>query len=76
MYRVNIKSEESNKNIISGYRYFLTKKSLKKFLKVVITKRWKCDFDVEKFSYITDGIFAWTDMLTEDELWEFIDSLL
>lgn len=73
MYRVNVLDGGRYNNVKTGYRYILTKRNVKKFLKLVV--KWHCDFEVEQFIYIKDGVFTWSDICYEDKWLDFLDEL-
>lgn len=73
MYRVNVLDGGKFNNVKTGYRYTITKRNAKKFLKHVV--QWGCDFEVEKFIYISSGIFVWADVFYDDEWLDFLDEL-
>lgn len=63
MYRVNIVDKGRHNNTATGYRYILTKRQVENFLKLV--KKWHCRFEVEKFVYINNGIFCWSEVTSD-----------
>lgn len=73
MYRINILDGGKYNNVKTGYRYTITKRNAKKFLKYVV--KWGCDFEVEKFIYVNDGIFAWSDVFCDDKWLDFLNEL-
>lgn len=66
MYRINIKNDGIYHNVKPGYRYIFTKRQTKKFFKELVIN-WKCDVEVEKFIYVGNGIFCWSDVFSEED---------
>ena len=74
MYRINILTSGKFHNVITGYRYFFTKKMVKKAYKEVYCN-WECECILEKFIRCTKGWYAWSeiDSLTSDKWEKFFD---
>jgi hypothetical protein len=71
MYRIHIVTTGKYHNVNIGYRYCLTKKTIKNLIKDC--DNWGCEFLVERFIHIQKDIFAWSEDLptdVEDLIWE------
>ena len=70
MYRVVVKSRGKYNNIVPGARYCLTKRSVIDL--AVMFARVECEFDVEKFIRIQGDVFAWSDSVISEKIWDKI----
>ena len=70
MYKVTIKSRGKYNNVVPGARYCFTKRSVIE-LAVMFTQA-ECEFDVEKFIRIHDDVFAWSDSVVSEKIWDKI----
>lgn len=59
MYKVNVITTGKYGNWVTGERYILGKRNAKKFIADALDS--ECKIIVEKFGYICDGVFGWTD---------------
>ena len=74
MYRVIVKSRGKYNNIVLGARYCLTKRSVIEL--AVMFARVECEFDVEKFIRIQGDVFAWSDSVVSEKIWNKIYKIL
>lgn len=74
MYRVVVKSRGKYNNIVLGARYCFTKHSVIDL--AVMFARMECEFDVEKFIRIHDDVFAWSDSVVSEKIWDKIYKIL
>lgn len=74
MYRVIVKSRGKYNNIVLGARYCFTKRSVIEL--AVIFAKVECEFDVEKFIRIHDDVFAWSDSVVNEKIWDKIYEIL
>ena len=70
MYRVIVKSRGKYNNIVLGARYCFTKRSVIEL--AVMFAKVECEFDVEKFTRIHDDVFAWSDSVVSEKIWDKI----
>lgn len=70
MYRVIVKSRGKYNNIVLGARYCFTKRSVIEL--AVMFAKVECEFDVEKFIRIHDDVFAWSDSVVSEKIWDKI----
>ena len=70
MYRVVVKSRGKYNNIVLGARYCFTKRSVIEL--AVMFARVECEFDVEKFIRIQGDVFAWSDSVISEKIWDKI----
>ena len=70
MYRVVVKSRGKYNNIVPGARYCLTKRSVIDL--AVMFAQVECEFDVEKFIRIQGDVFAWSDSVISEKIWDKI----
>ena len=59
MYRINVITTGKYHNFTTGIRYAITKRSAEKFIELALNE--ECQIKVEKFTYCSEGIFAWSD---------------
>ena len=74
MYRVVVKSRGKYNNIVLGARYCFTKRSVIEL--AVMFARVECEFDVEKFIRIQGDVFAWSDSVISEKIWDKIYKIL
>lgn len=66
MYKVTVKTSGEYNNVVIGSRYCFTKKAVKKLVRLFLDVKY--ELEVEQFVYIGDGVFLWTDCLTNEKL--------